>query len=86
MISDHISDLITATKEQPNSYWKNKTISALSTALAAAKMNEVDADATFPPKRPLGTSTQGTERILNECTCGVARVDPDCTIHGAGRS
>lgn len=85
MISNHIEDLIVAAKAKPNSVWRNKTVSALLTALAAAKMDEMDTESALSIKRQESVSAQATGHVPTAgdmCTCSPGMVNTMCRVHG----
>lgn len=85
--SNHIEDLLTMYKAMPNGEWRNKVISHLKDALAAAKMMEGDETRSMQLKRHDGPANGQLEHVLDQpasanCVCPAGARDSQCPVHG----
>lgn len=85
MISDHIRDLITAVKSNPNGINRNKAVSHLEDALAHCVVMEMDRNKTSIPIDPTADllkqfMTLGRDEL---CICPDGALDVTCPIHGS---
>lgn len=68
--TDTIESLIADWEHRPNSRWRNKVVSALYTALAAAYMAE------------LGDLASQHEKPVRTCVCPSGGILTTCPVHG----
>lgn len=83
MISNHISDILTAAKELPNSLERNKLISHLNDAYFVAYYIEAKGRDKLAQSNVVGIDIENIEKQLSEiCICPAGSLDTACPIHG----
>lgn len=89
MISNHVDDLITVLKSQPNSLWKNKALSHAQNTLACVRMMELESkehEYSSGLREPYNASNGNVPNTLDElskgvCTCPHGARDSNCPVH-----